>query len=62
MNNKIMKFQSVLMGIQYFFPLKTGLKPIKEISNEISIGFNEISISFSLKNRLKYIEEKKMTF
>ena len=38
------------MGIQYFFPLKTRLKPIREKNNGISIGYNGNSISLLTDN------------
>ena len=46
------------MGIQYFFPLKTRLKPIKEKNNGISISFNGNSIFFHIENPIQTMKEK----
>ena len=48
-----MKYQQVLIGIQYFFPLKTRLKPIEEKNNVISKGFNGNSIFLPIKNPIQ---------
>ena len=53
LKKKIMKFQLVLMGNQYFSPLETRLKPIKEKNNGILIGFNGYFIIFPIKNPIE---------
>ena len=44
------------MGIQYFFPLKTRLKNIKEKNNEILIGFNGNLMFLHIENPIKLNE------